>query len=147
VSETATPTYTIAASIRWFASVYLVSVILLSFIVNLLRTVGVDLPSAGLDIGVFVALTYLAGNRFAARRAWTGGDRHNLALGYAAVAILLSCARVVAVMLLDPTTASMIGATVQTIALAVAVVAGLALIYYGLARLMLMIAARRGKQQ
>jgi hypothetical protein len=147
VSDVAQPTYSIAANLRWFAAVYVASVIVLSFAVNLLRTVGVDLPSAGLDIGVFVALTYVAGGRFAARRAWTGADRHTLALGYAAVAILLACARVVAVMLIDPTTRSMVVASGQTIAIALAVVVALALLYYGMARLMLMLLARRGKQQ
>jgi hypothetical protein len=147
VSETAQPTYTIAANLRWFAAVYVASVIVLSFAVNLLRTVGVDLPSTGLDIGVFVALTYVAGGRFSSRRAWTGADRHMLALGYAAVAILLSTARVAAVMLIDPATRSMVTASAQTMALTLAVVAGFALIYYGMARLMLTLLARRGKQQ
>jgi hypothetical protein len=147
VSEAAQPTYTITANLRWFAAVYVASVIVLSFAVNFLRTVGVDLPSAGLDIGVFVALTYVAGGRFAARRAWTGADRHKLAIGYAAVAIVLACARVVAVILIDPATGSMVTASVQAIAITIAVIVALALIYYGTARVMLMLLARRGKQQ
>jgi hypothetical protein len=147
VSEAAQPTYSVAANLRWFAAVYIASVIVLSFVVNLLRTIGVDLPGAGLDIGIFVALAYVAGSRFAARRAWTGADRHNLALGYAAVAIVLVCARVIAVLLIDPSASAMITASAQTIAVTLAVVVALALFYYGAARLMLMFIARRGKQQ
>jgi hypothetical protein len=63
VNEGAAPAHTIAANLRWFAVVYVIALIVLSFVVNLLRTVGVPLPSAGLGIGGFVARVYLAGSR------------------------------------------------------------------------------------
>jgi hypothetical protein len=147
VSETAQPTYTVAANLRWFAVVYVVALILLRFIVNLLRTVGVDLPSTGIGIGVFAALVYLAGSRFAARREWTGRDRHNLALGYVVVAILVSCSLMAIVIAIDPATASMLTGIGNMIGVVLAIAAGVALFYYGMARLMLMMLARRGKQQ
>jgi hypothetical protein len=147
VSEAAQPTYSVAANLRWFAVVYIVALILLGFIVNLLRTVGVDLPSSGIGIGVFAALVYLAGSRFAARREWTGRDRHNLALGYVVVAILVSCLLMAIVLALDPAAASMLAGAGQMIGVILAIVVGVAVIYYGMARLMLMMLARRGKQQ
>ncbi|QGZ95169.1 ABZJ_00895 family protein [Terricaulis silvestris] len=147
MSEAAQPTYSVAANLRWFAVVYIVALILLGFIVNLLRTVGVDLPSTGIGIGVFAALVYLAGSRFAARREWTGRDRHNLALGYVAVAITVSCTLMAIVMLLDPATAAMLMGIGDMIGVVLAIAAGVALFYYGMARLMLMMLARRGKQQ
>jgi hypothetical protein len=147
VSEAAQPTYSVAANLRWFAVVYIVALILLGFIVNLLRTVGVDLPSSGIGIGVFAALVYLGGSRFAARREWTGRDRHNLALGYVVVAILVSCLLMAIVLALDPAAASMLAGAGQMIGVILAIVVGVAVIYYGMARLMLMMLARRGKQQ
>lgn len=144
MSEAAAPTYTIAANLRWFAVVYVVALILLGFIVGLLRALGVDLPSTGLGIGVFAALSYIAGVRFGSRRSWTGRDRHNLALGYVCVALVLSCTLLAIVLVIDPMTAAMLSDAGQIAGVLALIIAGVALLYYGMARLVLMIAARRG---
>lgn len=147
MSDATRPAHSVAANLRWFAVVYLVALIVLSFVVNLLQTLGVALPSTGVGIGVFAALTYLAGSRFAARRDWTGRDRHHLALGYVAIAIAVSCALMTIVMLLDPATAAMLTGIGDMLGVVLLIAAGVALFYYGMARLMLMLLARRGKQQ
>lgn len=147
MSDAAQPTYTVAANLRWFAVVYVVALILLGFVVNLLRAAGVDLPSTGIGIGVFAALVYLAGSRFAARRAWIGRDRHNLALGYVIIAIAVSCTLMAIVLAIDPATAAMLSGIGDVLGVVLAIAAGVALFYYGMARLMLMMLARKGKQQ
>jgi hypothetical protein len=144
VSEAAQPTYSIAANLRWFAAVYVVASILYAFVINLLAKFGIDLPSVGVGIGVYVALVYVAGIRFAGRRgyAWASRDRHHLALGYAIITVLVAAVGATAAFFLTPLPqTSDLGAAVGIV---VAIVILTGLISYGIARVILKLIARRG---
>jgi hypothetical protein len=145
VSESTAPTYTIAANLRWFAVTYIVASILYAFVINLLRKVGVDLPSVGIGIGVYIALVYLAGSRFVTRRGYDWGslDRHNLALGYVSVVVLVACVGATAAFFLAPAPPDL----GMAVGIVIVIIIVSALICYGVARLILKLIARRGKQQ
>lgn len=150
MSESAQNDYTIAENLRWFGAVYVAALLLVGFAVGMLRAAaGIELPSTGIGIGVYVALVYLAGNRFAARRGfnWTSRDRHNLALGYLILAVLVSCALMALMFVIEPASIAMLSGLGNMIAIVIAIVLVVALLYYGMARLALKLIARRGGQQ
>ena len=148
MSETAQPGYTVAENLRWFAVAYLIALILFGFLVNLLRNAGVDIPQTGVGVGIYAGAVLAAGSRFAGRRGdWTSRDRHNLALGYLIIAILVSCALMAAMFVIEPATFAMMSGLGSMIGVVVAIVLGVALLYYGMARLMLKLIARRGGRQ
>lgn len=142
MSDTDTPNYTIAANLRWFALIYFAALIAVMMLVVILQNFGVTLPSTGLSIGLYAGVVAAAGQRFALRRRWTGRDRNLLALGYTAIAAAISCALAGALVFVDPA-AMGLGNLSGMVGLAAIVVVIVGLIYYGMARLMLMLIARR----
>lgn len=150
MSESTQTDYTIAENLRWFAAVYVAALLLVGFAVGMLRAAaGVELPSTGIGIGIYVALVFLAGNRFAGRRGynWTSRDRHNLALGYLIIAVVTSCLLMAAMFVLEPASLAMVSGLGSMAGILIAIIVGVALLYYGAARLMLKLIARRGGQQ
>lgn len=150
MSEDAQTDYTIAENLRWFAAVYVAGLLLVGFVVGMLRAAaGLELPSTGIGIGIYAALVYLAGSRFAARRGynWTSRDRHNLALGYLITAIVVSCVLMAAMLIIEPSALAMFSNLGGIAGILIAIILGVALLYYGMARIMLKLIARRGGQQ
>ena len=149
MSDSAQFDYTIAENLRWFGAVYVAALLLVGFAIGMLRAAaGIELPSTGIGIGVYVALVYLAGNRFAGRRGfnWTSGDRHNLALGYLIIAVVVSCLLMAAMFALEPASLAMLSNLSGMIGILIAIVLAVALLYYGMARVALKLIARRGGQ-
>lgn len=140
---TETPSYTIAANLRWFALVYVVSIVVLGLIVGYLQTVGVTLPTTGLGIGLFAGIVAAAGARFSTRRAWTSPDRNLLALGYMAVAATLSCLLAAALVFTDASTLHDLTSGGSFVVMALVVMFVVAVIYFITGRLTLMLIARR----
>jgi len=138
VSEPAAPAYTIADNLRWFAIVYVLSTIGASLLLFALTQVGVQLPGAGVAIGLFLGIAMLAGHRFATKRAgaWTPSDRNTLALGYVAVSVAVSCGLLGLSMAVSPEARA-------ALPIAAIVLLVTTLIFYGLARFALAMVARR----
>lgn len=140
---TDTPTYTMAANLRWFGLIYVAAVAVLVVIVGLLQSAGVELPTTGLSIGLFAGVVAVAGQRFAARRAWTGRDRNLLALGYMIVAAAISCLLAAALTVVDASVFDEMARSGALAGMIVVVVAVVAAIYFVTARLTLMLIARQ----
>ncbi|MCX7358895.1 MAG: ABZJ_00895 family protein [Alphaproteobacteria bacterium] len=138
-----TPTYTVAANLRWFGLFYVAAVVVLVVIVGVLQTMGVELPTTGLGIGLFAGVVAAAGQRFATRRAWTSRDRNLLALGYMIVAASISCLVAASLIVVDSSTYDEIARSGALAGMAVLVVAVVGAIYFVTARLTLRLIARQ----
>lgn len=143
MSATEQPAYTISANLRWFAFVYLVAVVGAVALAAGLESVGISLPSIGVGIGVYAGVVAAAGQRFAERRDWTGRDRNLLALGYVIIATAVSSLLGGAMLLLDSTSLAVVTNGGAFIGILVGALTFVSLIYYGMARLMLMVIAGR----
>ena len=143
MSDSAAPTYSIFASVRWFALIYVIAIIAVSLVADVLAQLGVVLPEVGVGIGIFAGVAGLAGQRFAQRREWTGRDRNRLSMGYMLVAIAISCMWAAALFFFLPQDFPAALIAPDTRVFLVGIVFAVALIYYGVARLILVIAARQ----
>lgn len=142
MSDVSAPSYSIAANLRWFALIYLAALIVVVILVVVLENFGVTLPSTGLGLGLYAGVVATAGQRFAQRRDWSGRDRNLLSLGYTIVAAGISCGLAGALLFVDPAAVGIGDAAGLTGIIAIAALV-VGLIYYGMARLMLMLIARR----
>lgn len=150
MSEAAAPTYTIAANGRWFALVYTAITLLLAVIVGVAYEYGVEIPTTGVNIGAFAGVASIAGQRFATRRdwTWTSKERHQLALTYMALSCVTSFALFAVLLAIDATTRDAVMAMVSQLGgFIAAIFVVVALVFYGMARVMLAIIAKRGKRQ
>ena len=89
--------YSISANLRWFAVAYVIALALVAGVIIALSEANIRLPgglSTGFNIGMFLILVGLAGQRFAKKNdfGWTRADRHNLAIGYVATSFVMSLA-------------------------------------------------------
>lgn len=144
MSDAATPAYTISQNVRWFTIVYIFGVLICGVAVSALQSMRVALPAAGLSIGLYAAIVYVAGHRYAKwhKFAWTGKDRHLLAFGYVVVAVVASSFVFLALTMLSPTSFAIVSPGIFGFSAVVVVVMTLA--YYVMARLMLRLVARQG---
>lgn len=143
MSDREQSSYTISANLKWFGIVYLIVLVASAVLAAWLETIGISLPLTGLGIGVYAGVVGIAGQRFAERRDWTGRDRNLLALGYVTIATVLSLLLGGALLLLGSTSLAIITSGGAYIGILVGALIFAALIYYGTARLMLMLIARR----
>lgn len=150
MSEAPKPTHTIAANLRWFAVIYTIATVVVSAAVELAYRSGLELPTTGLNIGVYAGVTLAAAQRFVARRdrQWDGRIRHNLALGYTLVSFAVSVVLFGALMAFDEITRrSVVDIFTQSGAIMIGAVVVAVAIFYGMARLMLGVAKKRGEQK
>jgi hypothetical protein len=138
VNEPTAPAYTIADSLRWFAIVYALSTLGAFLAIMALAQIGVQVPGAGLSIGLFLGIAMLAGQRFATKRdgAWTPADRGKLALGYAGVSLAISGGLLGIGLAMSPQLR-------PALPIALAVLAAVTIVCYGLARFALAMVAKR----
>lgn len=141
---------TIAANLRWFAVVYAVALVAIGVAVAIAANYGIELPTTGAAIGAYAGVCVASAQRFALRRAfnWSSADRHKLALGYTAIAVVVECGLFAAAARVDPTAgAQLIDAWRAAPQLLIAFAAIALTIHYGMARLMLRFIANRGEKQ
>ena len=150
MSEALTPGYTIAANLRWFAVIYTIATVVVAAAVELAYRNGVELPTTGLNIGVYAGVTLAAAQRFAARRAreWDGRIRNNLALGYTLASTAVSVVLFGALLAFDEITRrSVVDMFSQSSAIMIGALVVGVVIFYGMARLMLGVAQKVGDQK
>ena len=149
MSDVAASPYKMAANFRWFAVVYLVVTVIVATLTELAYQNGIELPTTGLNIGAFAGVSAVAGQRFATKRDWnwSSADRHQLALGYTLVSVVISFVLVGALATFDPTTRATIADLSAEVGLLALAIMGVAvLIFFVTARLTLGLMARRGKR-
>lgn len=150
MSEATVPAYTIAANARWFTVVYTAVTLAVAVIVGVAYQYGIEIPTSGASIGAFAGVALAAGQRFATKRdgLWTGKDRHKLALIYVAMSFASSLVLFAALLMIDQMTRDVILALIGEYGAFIAIVfAVMAVVFYGMARVMLAIAAKRGEQK
>lgn len=150
MSESTVPArYTIAANCRWFAIVYTAVTVAVAALVELAYQNGIEIPTTGLNIGAFAGVTAAAGQRFASRHdwLWSSRERSQLALAYVALSIATSFALLGAFLVFDVASRQAIIAMVTQLgAWMLAILAIVALVLFGAARLTLGLIAQRGKR-
>lgn len=150
MSEATAPEYTIAANARWFTIVYVAVTLVVAVIVGVAYEYGIEIPTTGASIGAFAGVALAAGQRFATKRngLWTGKERHQLALAYVALSFASSLVLAAALLMIDEMTRDAIFALTGEYGGFIAIIfAVMAVVFYGMARVMLAIAAKRGKQK
>lgn len=87
----ASPNYVITPNLWCFALLHF-SITLVAIVFSaILERFGISLPTIGINIGVIVASSWLAGDRLArSLTVWTSGQRHQLAIWYSIIASLLT---------------------------------------------------------
>lgn len=145
MSDAVAPAYTLAASLRWFGIVYSVALLGVAVVVGVAATYGVTVPTTGLSIGLFAGVVVAAGQRYARKRGgWTGRERTHLAIGYTAIAVVVSVILFALVLVIDVAARAMIADMLDQVGLLLLGIFAVAvLIYFGLARFALAMIARR----